>query len=100
DALDRRLAAERATSAVDMGAELVRPVPHVARDGVDGEVAERAERAAEDPPTDRLEQVEVAVVGLPRLDLLEQLNHPARSLAARRALAARLVHVELRRAQG
>ena len=33
------------------------------------------------------------------LDLLEQLHHPARPLAAGRALAAGLVHVELRRAQ-
>ena len=35
----------------------------------------------------------------PVLDLVQQLHHPARALAARRALPARLVHVELRDAQ-
>ena len=40
-----------------------------------------------------------ACVAVARLDLLEQLHHPARPLAARRALPARLVHVELRRPQ-
>src|SRR5207253_2856238 len=90
DALDRRAAGEGAAAPVDVRAELVGPVPHVARDRIDGEVAERAEGAAEDAAADRLEQVEVGVRRLAALDLLEQLDHPARPLAAGRALAAGL----------
>ncbi len=51
------------------------------------------------PVHDRLQQVEVGHRRVSCLDLLQELHHPARSLAARRALAARLVHVELRRPQ-
>src|SRR5689334_4078861 len=99
DPLERRLAAVRAAALLDVGDELAPPLLQVARDRVYGEVAERAERAAEDARADVVEQVEIGELRLARLDLLEQLHHPTRAFAARRALAARLVHIELRRAQ-
>src|SRR5688572_20281323 len=99
DPVERRGIAERAAAALHVRAELVGELPHEARHRIDGEVAQRTERAAEDPGADRLQEIEVGVRRLPLLDLLQELHHPARSLAAGRALAARLVHVELRRAQ-
>src|SRR3954468_22187480 len=99
DPFKGRLAAVRAAAVLDVGDELLAPLLQVARDRVDGEVAERAERLAEDPRADRLEQLDVRELAVAALELLQDLHHPARSLAARRALAARLVHVELRRAE-
>src|SRR6266498_1599481 len=96
DSLDRRGPAEGTAAPVDVRAELVLELAHVAGDGVDGEVAQRAQRLAEHALSDRAEQVEIGVGGLARLDLLEQLHLPARPLPARSALAAGLVHVELR----
>src|SRR5438128_4167221 len=98
DALDRRLAAERTAALVHVRLELGAEFTHVARHGIDGEVPERAERLAEHAVAHAFEEVEVGVLGAALLDLRQQLYHPARPLAARRAFSARLVHVELLRA--
>ena len=96
DPLERRLAVERAAAQVDVRLVLVAEPVDVAehRDRVG--VAERAEALAHDPVADREEQVEIGLRPAAVLDLLEDLRHPARSHAARRALPARLVLVELR----
>src|SRR5512132_1458486 len=99
DPLDRGLAAERTAGQRDVLLELGAELAQVALDGVDGEVSERAQRAAEDARADVVEQVEVRVLAPAVLDLLEDPHEPARSLAARRALPARLMHVELLRPQ-
>src|SRR5436305_6333674 len=91
DSFERRLAAVRAAAVLDVGDELVAPLLQVARDRVDGEVAERAERLAEDSGADRLQQLDVRELSVAALQLLQDLHHPARPLAARRALAARFV---------
>src|SRR5690242_15524352 len=59
-------------------------------------VAERADRAALDVVGDRVEQLDVAHAALPVLDAVDHAPQPAGALAARRALAAALVHVEVR----
>src|SRR5947209_2618318 len=97
DPLDRGLAAERTSPLLNVRHELGRVVPHVTRDWVDREVAQGAEGLAENAVADGPEQVEVSQLGLAGLDPLEDLHHPACAFAARRALAAGLVHVELRR---
>src|SRR5690349_834441 len=78
DALERRFAVERAASLLDVRDELVAPVPDVARDRIHREVAERAERLAEDAVADGVQQVDVAELGRARLEALEQLHHPPR----------------------
>src|SRR5262245_4272613 len=60
-----------------------------------GGIAEGAERLAGDVVGDRHEQVEVAHPTLAGLDLPEQLEEPVAALAARRALPARFVTVEV-----
>src|SRR5262245_31584356 len=95
DAFDRGLAAVRAAALVDVRLELVPVLVDVAPDRPDREVAERAERPALDAVADPAQEVEIGMLRLAGLDLLEQADHPASPLAARRALAARLVHVEL-----
>src|SRR3954447_3204893 len=100
DPLERRRAAERAAALLDVRGELVAPLVQVAIDRIDGELAERTEDLPEDVVADRVEQLEVGVRRGAVLDRLEDLHHPACSDAARRALAARLVRVELRRADG
>src|SRR2546428_5286216 len=99
DALEARLAAEWAGALVDVALELLAEARDVARDRHRGGVAERAEALAEDPVADVEEQIELRLLGAPALDLAQDLHHPARPLAARRALPAGLVHVELRHAQ-
>src|SRR2546423_370118 len=79
---------------------LVAPLADRARDAARRRVAERAERhfvrrTEADPVRDREERVDVLAVGLAVDDPLGQLDDPARALAAGRALAARLVVVEL-----
>ena len=67
DALERRLAPERAAALLDVRDELVAPVLQEACDGIDREVAERAQGLAEDAVADRVEQVDVgelSVTGL------------------------------------
>jgi hypothetical protein len=94
--VERRLAAERAATLVEMALELVAELRDVARHRHCGRVAERAEAVAEDPVADVQQEIELALLRLARLDLLEQVDHPPGPLAARRALPARLVLVELR----
>src|SRR3954469_20251971 len=95
DAFDRRLAGERAAALLDVRLELAAELAQVALHRIHREVAERAQRPPEDPRADAVDQVEVRVLAAAVLDLLQELDEPARSLAARRALPARLVHVEL-----
>src|SRR5580765_8041584 len=99
DSLDRRLAAERTAALLDVRLELGAELAEVALHGIDREVAEGAERPPEDAVADALEQVEIRELAAPVLDPLEDLDEPARAFPARRALAARLVHVELLRPQ-
>src|SRR3954454_16022530 len=58
-------------------------------------VAEDAQAVADDPALDAREDVEVHRGRLAVLDALDHLHGPVRALAARRALAAGLVAVEL-----
>ena len=62
DALERRLAAERAAALVDVRLELVAELVDVARDRHRGRVAERAEALAEDPVADVEQQVELGLL--------------------------------------
>ncbi len=82
-----------------MCAELVAEAVDVARDRHRGGVAERAQALAEDAVADVEQQLEVGLRRVPVLDPVQKLHHPARPLAARRALPARLVLVELGDAQ-
>src|SRR6186997_2967684 len=100
DSLDRRVAGEGTAALLDVRLELGAELAEIALHGIDGEVAERAQRPPEDPRADALEQVEIRELAAAVFDPLEDLNEPARALPARRALAARLVHVELLRPQG
>ena len=95
----RRLAAERAAALVEVPLELVAELRDVARDDDRRGVAERAEALAQDPVADVEEQVELALRGAALLDPSEDVDLPADALAARRALAAGLLLVELREAQ-
>src|ERR1700759_4818497 len=91
-----RVGAEGAAAVLEVGAELVAELRHAARDRHRGRVAEHAEALADDPVADVEREVEIALLRRSVLDRAEQLDEPARADAARRALAARLVHVELR----
>src|SRR5919201_1176493 len=62
NAFDRRLAVEGAAAPVEVRLELLAKVPGVARDGIDREIPERAERLAEKPVADGQEQVEVGAL--------------------------------------
>ena len=81
---------------VEVRLELVAVVAKVARHRVHGEVSERAERLAEHAVAHVVEKREVADARPPVLELRQELDEPARPDATRRALPARLVHVELR----
>src|ERR1700733_252125 len=59
-------------------------------------VAEHTQAVADDLLLDRGHDVEVHRSGLAGLDPVDHLDRPVRALAARHALAARLVRVELR----
>ena len=58
-------------------------------------VAERTERTAQYVVADVEQLVQVSLAALAALQRVAQLHHPVRALAARRALAAGLVLVEL-----
>src|SRR5262249_12102589 len=60
-----------------------------------GGIAERAQRFAGDVRRDAREQVEIAHLAFAAFDALEDLVEPVGPLAARRALAARLVAIEV-----
>src|SRR3954454_8354080 len=95
-AVEGRGAAEGAAAAVDVRLELVPELRDVARDDDRVGVAERAEALAVDPVAHVEQQVELALARGAVLELAQDRRQPARPLAARRALAARLVLVELR----
>src|SRR4051794_27987882 len=90
------LAAEGTASMVDVRAKLIAELDHVARHRHRRGVAEWAQALPENAVADIEEQVELGMGRAPCLDRLQDLHHPARPLAARRAFPARLVHVELR----
>src|SRR5829696_5021756 len=94
-ALERRGAAERAAAIVDVRLELAAELVDIACDRHRRRVAERAQALAEDAVADVEQEIELALRCAAVLDLAQDLDHPARPLAARRALAARLMHVEL-----
>ena len=75
--------------------ELAAEVVDVAADGHRAGVTEHAEAVALDPVADLEQQVDLLERAEAGLLLAQQLGNPACALAARRALAARLVHVEL-----
>src|SRR5271165_1318676 len=77
-------------------------VPEVLDDGGNRRgrgVAERAERAADDVVADVEQLVQVFAGAVAVLEPLDHPDHPVGALPARRALAARLVLVELRPAE-
>src|SRR3954471_15323849 len=96
---ERRVLAERTAAVREVRAELVAELRHAGRDRHRGRVAEHAQALADDPVADVEQDVDVLLRRAAVLDRLEDLHEPARPDAARRALAARLVHVELRDAQ-
>src|SRR5262245_60370389 len=96
DPLQRRLPFEGAAPEIDVRLVLVPELVDVAENGDRVRVAQRTETLPEDPVAHREQQVEVGLRAATVLDLLEDLRHPLRSDAARRALPARLVLVELR----
>src|SRR3954465_12428422 len=99
DAFDRRLAGERAAALLDVRLELAAELAQVALHRIHREVAQRAQRAPEDARAAALDQIQIRVLAAAVLDLLQELDEPASPLAARRALPAGLVHVELLRAE-
>ena len=84
---------------VDVRLELRPVLLEVARDRVHGEVAERAQRLPEHAVADLIQEIEVRALAAALLELRQDLHQPAGADAARRALAARLVHVELLRSE-
>src|SRR6266511_1916258 len=88
-------ARERAAAAADVLAELGAEELEGGDDRAGRPVPEGAERAAEDRVADVLEGVHVLLPALPGLEPAQDLAHPVGALAARRALAAGLVGVEL-----
>src|SRR3954470_929872 len=91
---------ERAAALVDVALELVAEVGDVARHRHRHRVAQWAQAVAEDAVAHVQQQVELALAGRAHLDAADDVHAPARALAAGRALAAALVLVELRDAQG
>src|SRR5262252_9120260 len=63
-------------------------------------VAKGAERFAGDVRRDARQQIEIAHLAFAALDALEDLVEPVRAFAARRALAARLVTIEMQQVLG
>src|SRR6478609_1217642 len=94
-----RVLAERAAAVLEMLTELVAELRDPARDVHRSRVAEHTQALADDAVTHVEHRVEVAFRRRAVLDRLHELDEPARADAARRALAARLVHVELRDAK-
>src|SRR5579885_3489930 len=90
--VERRVGAERTAAVLEVRLELVAKLRHAARDRHRGRVAEHAQALADDAIAYVEEEREVALRRAPVLHCAEQLDEPARPDAARRALAARLVH--------
>src|SRR5260370_30195238 len=93
--VERRRIAERTPALLDVRDELGAELLDVARDRDRRGLAERAEALAVDAIAHVQQKVELRLQGLARLQPAQDLRHPARSFTARRALAARLVLVEL-----
>src|SRR5262245_30192275 len=70
------------------------------RHGCDRGVAERAERFPRDVRRDAGQEIEIARLPLAPFDLPENLVQPVGPFAARRALAARLVAIEVKQVLG
>src|SRR4051812_38803345 len=87
--------AERTPALVEVRHELGPELLDIAGNGDRRRLAERAQALAVDPVADVEEEVELGLQRLARLEPAQDLRHPARPLPARRALAARLVLVEL-----
>src|SRR5437867_6409254 len=94
--VQRRGVAERAAGLVDMRLELSAELVRVACDRDRGRLAEWAKALAVDPIADVAQEVELRLDRLTGLEPAQDLRHPPRPFATRRALAARLVLVELR----
>src|SRR5215470_13103541 len=77
---------------LELVAEVLDEALHRQRRGV----AERADRAAGDVVRDRQQQVEVFVAPLAMLDAVDDAPQPSRAFAARGALAAGFLEVEIR----
>ena len=103
DGLRRRLVGGRQLVAcprgLDVGLELVAELRDHRADRHRHRVAQHAQAVADDVLLDGGHDVEVHRGRLARVDALEHLHGPVGALAARRALAAGLVAVELRRLQ-
>src|SRR5438874_9125769 len=95
EAGEARVAAERAAAALEMLVELLAELRHAARHWHRCRVAEHAQALADDPVADVEQHLEVRLRRRALLDGAQDLDEPASPHAARRALAARLVHVEL-----
>src|SRR5215470_4223312 len=86
---------ERAAAPLEVLDELVPEVLDRGHHRADRTVAERAERAAEDVVADVEQLVQVFLGALAPVQPVKDADHPVRPLAARGALAAGLVLVEL-----
>src|SRR5438128_8816652 len=93
--VQRRRVAERTPALVDVRLELLAELLDVARDGDRGGLPERAEALPVDPIAYVQQEIQLVLLGVPGFEPAQDLRHPAGSLAARRALPARLVLVEL-----
>jgi hypothetical protein len=98
-AVERGVGAEGAPAVLEVRVELVAELRHAARDRHRRRVAEHAQALADDAVANVEAQREVALGGRAVLDAAQDLDEPPRADAARGALAARLVHVELRDAE-
>src|SRR5881392_1546945 len=93
--VERGLVAERAAALLDVRDELVAELRYVARDDDRVGVTERAQALAVDAVADVEQQVELSLARPAVLELAQDRRQPARALPTGRALAARLVLVEL-----
>src|SRR5689334_20241131 len=88
---------QRAATLFDVGLVLVPEMLERRQHGRDSGVSERAERLARDVARNARQQVEIAHLAFAALDLLQDLVQPVGAFAARRALAARLVAIEVQK---
>src|SRR5258708_19271940 len=95
EVIEGRVAAERTAAVLEVLPELVAELRHAARDRHRGRVAEHAQTLADDPVADVEQELQVVLARRARLDRVQQLHEPARADTPRRALAARLVLLEL-----
>src|SRR6476661_3789335 len=93
--VERRRVSERTALLLDVRDELRAELLDIARDRDGRGLSQRTEALAVDAVAHVEQQVELGLQCLTRLEPAQDLRHPARPLTARRALAARLVLVEL-----